>query len=395
MYVFDFWLSNLNYNHRNTTIPNEVEDVYDQEGYHKWLEYYMTNFRFSRITKTMDTLLFLVLLIFGVFPLFESISKNIVDQKALQATIFLGLYYILNVLIGIYPSYYQKFVIEEKFGFNKSTKQTFVVDQIKSILLTSILVGSLIYGIATIYYSAGSMFFVYAYVTIVVVMLLINMLYVKLFVPIFNKLQPLEDSTLKTKIEEFAKSVGYQVSKISVIDASKRSTKLNAFFSGFGKTKQIVLYDTLIEKMSEEEVVAVLAHEIGHNKHKHIIWNLLNSFIMMSLYLLVFWFVLESEVFSKAFGFETTNFGFSLIVFSVLLSPLQIIIGMLQSQLSMKFEYQADRFAASKYSKEHMETALKVLAKENFTNLTPHPLYVTLTYSHPPIAQRIKAIRKV
>ena len=184
------------------------------------------------------------------------------------------------------------------------------------------------------------------------------------------------------------------VTNISIIDASKRSTKLNAYFSGFGKFKHVVLYDTLIEKMSTEEIVAVLAHEIGHNKHKHILFNLVQTFVLLSVYLLALMLVLEVEAFSKAFGFDGTHFGFAIIVFGVLLSPLSILLNLITSGFSRKHEFQADNFASTKYSKAAMESSLKVLAKENYANLTPHPLYVKLTYSHPPIAERIEAIRK-
>jgi len=394
MFLFEVWLSNLNYKNRTGTIPESVSDIYDKDDYNKWLEYYMAKFKFSMIVNTLDVIVFVGLLVFGVFPLIASVSENVFGETELQIVMFMGLYYGITFLLGLYPSYYNNFVIEETFGFNKSTKKTFALDKVKGLLLTALFGGGLIYGLATLYYTVNSMFFVYAYVSLVVIVLCINALYVKVFVPMFNKLRPLEDSDLKTQIEEFAKSVGYEVSKISIIDASKRSTKLNAYFSGFGKFKHVVLYDTLIEKMSTEEIVAVLAHEIGHNKHKHILFNLVQTFVLLSVYLLALMLVLEVEAFSKAFGFDGTHFGFAIIVFGVLLSPLSILLNLITSGFSRKHEFQADNFASTKYSKAAMESSLKVLAKENYANLTPHPLYVKLTYSHPPIAERIEAIRK-
>ena len=394
MFLFEVWLSNLNYKNRTGTIPESVSDIYDKDDYNKWLEYYMAKFKFSMIVNTLDVIVFVGLLVFGVFPLIASVSENVFGETELQIVMFMGLYYGITFLLGLYPSYYNNFVIEETFGFNKSTKKTFALDKVKGLLLTALFGGGLIYGLATLYYTVNSMFFVYAYVSLVVIVLCINALYVKVFVPMFNKLRPLEDSDLKTQIEEFAKSVGYEVSKISIIDASKRSTKLNAYFSGFGKFKHVVLYDTLIEKMSTEEIVAVLAHEIGHNKHKHILFNLVQTFVLLSVYLLALMLVLEVEAFSKAFGFDGTHFGFAIIVFGVLLSPLSILLNLITSGFSRKHEFQADNFASTKYSKASMESSLKVLAKENYANLTPHPLYVKLTYSHPPIAERIEAIRK-
>jgi STE24 endopeptidase len=305
------------------------------------------------------------------------------------------------MVIGIPFSYYRTFTIEEKYGFNKTTKKTFVIDLVKRLLLTAIFGGGLVYLVFVINKYAGNMFFVYTWAAIVFILLVVNIIYTRFLVPIFNKLTPLEDGELKDMINEFANSVGYEVTKISVMDASKRSTKLNAFFSGFGRFKQVVLYDTLIEKMSNEEIVAVLAHEIGHSKHKHIVFNLIQMAITMMIYIGALGLVLRVPEFSTAFGFEETmahfsdfHFAFALILFGILLSPLDVLIGLVSSYYSRKHEYQADHYAASKYKVEPMITALKVLSKENFSNLTPHPLYVKLRYSHPPTASRIKAIKE-
>ncbi len=394
-YAISLWLSILNYKNRNASIPEEVKDIYDEEEYKTWHKYNMANFKFETIVKTLNTVLFILLLAIGFFPFIEKLSVNISNQYELQVIIFMGFYFVIQFIIGIFTSYYKNFVIEEKFGFNKATKKTFVKDKLKSLLLTIILGGGLIYGLASLYAKLSSMFFLYAFLALVIILLLVNVLYVKVFISMFNKLTPLEDSSLKTKIEEFARSVGYEIKKISVMDASKRSSKLNAFFSGFGKFKQIVLYDTLIEKCSEEEIVAVLAHEIGHNKHKHIWSGFLQMSIEIAIYLAVLELFLEIKEFSTAFNFQDINFGFALIMFTVLLTPISLIIGILTSYISRKHEYQADNFAAVNYDADSMESALKVLAKENFSNLTPHPLYVKMYYSHPPTADRIRAIRKV
>lgn len=394
-YAISLWLSILNYKNRNAPIPEEVKDIYDEEEYKIWHKYNMANFKFETIVKTLNTVLFILLLAIGFFPFIEKLSVDISNQYELQAVIFIGLYFVIQFIIDIFTSYYKTFVIEEKFGFNKATKKTFVKDKIKNLLLTIILGGGLIYGLASLYSKLSSMFFLYAFLALVIILLLVNILYVKIFISMFNKLTPLEDSSLKTKIEEFAKSVGYEIKKISVMDASKRSSKLNAFFSGFGKFKQIVLYDTLIEKCSEEEIVAVLAHEIGHNKHKHIWSGFLQMSIEIAIYLAVLELFLKIKEFSTAFNFQDINFGFALIMFTVLLTPISLIIGIFTSYISRKHEYQADNFAAVNYNADSMESALKVLARENFSNLTPHPLYVKMYYSHPPTADRIKAIRKV
>lgn len=395
MFLFEFWLSDLNYKNRNATIPKEVNDIYDQDEYDKWLQYYMENHRFSMIGNIFSTGLFLVLLVTKAFPLFEEISMSVSNNFHIQTLVFLGLYFIITFIIGLPLSYYSTFSIEERYGFNKTTKKTFVFDKIKSLLLTIVFGGGIIFLLTTLYNQSGQMFFIYAWASIIVIMLLVQILYVRLIIPIFNKLRPLEDGELKTMITEFASKVGYEVTKISVIDASKRSTKLNAFFVGFGRFKQVVLYDTLIEKMSNDEILAVLAHEIGHNKHKHIIFNLGQMALTLSIYIGVLVLVINNSEFSMAFGFDGINFGFSMILFSVLLSPISILMGVVTSYFSRKHEYQADNYASTKYNKESMENSLRVLAKENYANLTPHPLYVKLLYSHPPISQRIREIRKV
>ncbi len=393
-FLFDLWLSILNYKHRTQPIPEVVSDIYNKDEYGKWLNYTMENYRFELITSSISLSVMLILLFTGAFPYFDEISINISSNIHFQILIFLGIISFINFFIGIFSSYYNHFSIEERYGFNKTTKKTFIIDKIKGLVLTIVFGGGLVYLLSTLYYEVGSMFYLYAWLSIISIMLFVSLFYVKLIVPIFNKLRPLEDGELKDSIGSFAKEVGYEVKKVSVIDASKRSTKLNAYFTGFGKFKQVVLYDTLIEKMSVEEIVAVLAHEIGHSKHKHIIIGMLQSIIVISIYLGVLLFTLNSPEISEAFGFTGTHFGFGLIIFSVLLSPISILLGAITSWVSRKHEYQADEFARAHGYGFHLESALKVLTKENFSNLIPHPLYVKLTYSHPPVNDRINAIRK-
>jgi len=393
-FFYSLWLSNLNYKNRNAKIPEEVNDIYDQDEYKRWHQYYIKNFKFGLVAKTINTLVLLGLLVFGYFPFVGNVVANITVDLQLQVVFFLGFYYLVTYIIGIFISYYNTFVIEEEFGFNKTTKKTFFLDRIKQLILVSLVVGLIIYGISKIYYTAGNMFFVYSFLACFLGIIIGMILYVPVIVPLFNKLTPLEDGSLKTKIEEFAKSVGYQVNRISVINASKRSTKLNAYFSGFGKFKRIVLYDTLIEKCTEEEIVAVLAHEIGHNKYKHMWTGLMQTVIMLAIYLGLLILLLSYSEFSTAFGFAETNAGFSVILFMILVSPLLIPVNFIAAYISRCHEYQADNYAATNYEPIHIETALKKLAKENFSNLTPHPVFVKMYYSHPPTANRVRAIRK-
>jgi len=393
-FIFDFTLSVLNYRNRKEPIPEVLDGIYNKERYNTWLNYTMEKYRFGLILSMVNLAVIIVFLIAGLFPLIDDAISSIFDNQYTQILLFVGAFFTIEFLIGLPFSYYNHFSIEERYGFNKSTKKTFILDKIKELIISFILGGALIMLIASLYYKSGNAFYVYAIASLMAILIFFNLFYVKLIVPIFNKLTPLEDGDLKDKITNLTNKVGYELSKVSVIDASKRSTKLNAYFTGLGKFKQIVLFDTLIKKMSEEEIVAVLSHEIGHNKYKHVWFGIFQSFIIISLYLAVLLMVLKFSVVSTAFGFTDSHFGFGLIIFSVFLSPLSILINVLTSWFSRRNEFQADNFAKMHGYAFDLENALKVVVKENFVNLTPHPLYVKMTYSHPPEADRIIALRK-
>lgn len=392
-FAFDMWLSILNYNHRTQPIPDNVKDIYDTQSYSRWLNYTMENFRLGMIAKVLSTIIIVALLTFGFFPVLNRFSLTISADPIIRTMIFVGIYMILNSLIDIPFSYIKNFRIEEKYGFNKTTKKTFVLDLLKSLVMMIVLGGSVLYVLLSLYLNSEN-FILYTWLFLVTIMILINILYTKVFIKIFNKLTPLPDGELKNKIMEFAQKTGTSIKSISVMDASRRTKKLNAFFSGFGKFKSIVLYDNLIEKMSSDEIVAVLAHEIGHGKHMDTLRNLLMSLIQMGIMLYFLQLFLSWEALSISFGFETVNIGFGLILFSVFLSPIDILLDVPLSAISRWAEYRADGYAKENGYKEAMITALKRLAQENFANLTPHPLMVKMTYSHPPISQRISALNK-
>lgn len=394
MFTLDIFLSTLNYKYRNHPIPENVSDVYDKKEYTTWLKYTMEVFRLSIITKIINTITLILFLLFDGFIFISNLSKNFTSNSIIHTILFLGIYSIISYLLTIAFSIYRTFNIEERYGFNKSTVKTFVMDQIKSFILTTILGGGLLYILLYIYKILGNKSLIYVWLVILSVSLIINILYTKVFIKIFNKLTPLPGGELYDKVKALVKTTEYGLSKISVIDASKRSSRLNAFFSGFGKFKHIILYDTLLEKCSSDEIVSVLAHEIGHSKHKDVLKNLLITAVQLALYLLILGLFLSSTSLFSTFGFTEVHVGFSLILFGILMEPISIIIGIPLTALSRKAEYKADAFAAKSGYKSAMISALKVLAKENFSNLTPHPLLVKLTYSHPPISDRIKALDK-
>ena len=393
MFVFEFFISIMNYRYKNQPIPKNVQGLYDKDKYKKWLEYSMANFKFSIVSNTLSTVVMLLLLSLGAFGFFEELSIEVSSSALLQTLLFLLMYYVISFMMSLPLSYYRVFRIEESFGFNKMTKKLFIVDKIKSFILTMIFGGGIISLLFVIFEAFSNIwiFILIAYVVIFVVMLAL-FLFNGVFVRIFNKLTLLEEGSLKEKIDALALSLGFEVKRIYVMDGSKRSTKLNAFFSGLGKTKEVVLFDTLIEKSTEDQILAVLAHELGHATHKDTLKGLIQQLFVIGLYVLVLGFILTTVDLHTAFYLSNVHFGFSIILMSILLSPVNTLLGLYTNYVSRVHEYKADAFAAKNTSKEAMISALKLLVVENFANLTPHPLYVKLYYSHPPISLRIASV---
>lgn len=397
MFTFETVVSVLNYNNRKAPLPENVKDLYDQKKYQTWLSYTMSNFKFSMVSNTVSTILMLSLLFFGFYGWLETTVNGLVSSEVLQILLFLFGYYLISFVIGLPFSYYRVFVIEENFGFNKMTKKLFVMDKIKNFLIVVILVGGLLAGLFTAYASFSDQlltFAVIAYAGIAVEMLAVFTLN-GVFVRWFNKLEPLEEGTLKSSIDALGKKLGFEVKKIYTMDASKRSTKLNAFFSGLGKSKEVVLFDTLVDKLSEDEIVSVLAHELGHATHKDTTKLLFEQLLVVGVYVALLTYILTEPSFYTSFGLQGIHFGFGIILLAVLLSPISTIINIFTNYLSRVMEYKADAFAVKHTSEEAMAGALKKLVTENFSNLTPHPLYEALNYNHPNVSKRLEAISKI
>lgn len=397
MYIFELWINILNVSHSRKKMPDSVKHIYDEDAYKKWISYHQEHLQFGIVRKTVSVVLTLSLLIFGLFGVFESIALDVSEVAIFQTLIFLGIYLVIETLIAIPFDYVHTFKIEEKYGFNKTTLKTFITDQIKGFLLSIILFGALLAGLQGLYITFINhvwIFILCAWGFLSIIMILIFLLNTKVFVKIFNKLTPLEDGELKNKIDALGNKLGFEVEKISVMDASKRSSKLNAFFSGLGKTRDVVLYDTLLEKLSEEQVLAVLAHELGHATHKDTTKMLVQNIVTFGLYASIIGFILQSPDIYVAFNLSGIFFGFAIILFMVLVEPIALIVGLITNGWSRKIEYRADKFAKEHVGKIEMIGALEVLAKENFANLNPHPLYVYIYYNHPTIAERIEALNK-
>lgn len=392
-YILKTTLNYLNAKRFKDPIPKDLDDVYNIEEYEKSQAYKLTNYKFGILTSIFSLALIIGFLIFGGFGGVDQIAQNQSDNRIIQALIFFGIIMIGSDIINIPFSYYQTFVIEEKFGFNKTTIKTFMLDKLKQWAMTIVFGGGILALIIWFFEWAGTNFWLYTWAVITLVTLFMNLFYSKLIVPLFNKQEPLEAGSLKEKIEHYAANVGFDLQHIFVINGSKRSTKANAYFSGFGKEKRVTLYDTLINDLEEEEIVAVLAHEIGHYKRKHIIFNLATSILLTGFMLLLLSLFINNPEVSLAIGVDRPSFHAALIGFGILYSPFSEITGLLMNHFSRKFEYQADDYAKSTYAAMPLVTSLKKLSKNSLSNLTPHPAYVFMHYSHPPLIDRIRNLK--
>lgn len=392
-FIKDKILDALNAQHFNDELPTELGDVYDVEAYKKSQNYKATNYRFGIWSSLFSLVLTLSFLLFDGFEYMDTIARNYTKNPILIALIFFGIIMLASDVITTPFSYYKTFVIEERFGFNKTTKTTFFLDKIKGLFMMAAVGGGLLALIVWFYQITGTHFWLYAWALVTGFTVIMNMFYAKLIVPLFNKQSPLENGTLRQKISDYAKSVGFSLDKIFVIDGSKRSTKANAYFSGFGSEKRVTLYDTLINDLDEEEIVSVLAHEVGHYKKKHIVFNLFASILLTGLTLYILSIFISNPLLSQAIGVEIPSFHVGLITFALLYSPISEITGLAMNHFSRKFEYQADNYAKNTYKATPLVNALKKLSKNSLSNLTPHKAYVFMHYSHPTLLQRIKNLK--
>ncbi len=393
-FIIDKLIDALNAKHFNDKLPKELEDVYDDTEYKKSQNYKATRYKFGILTSTFSILLTLGFLWFDGFEFIDNIARSYSESPILIALIFFGVIMIGSDLLTTPFSYYSTFVIEEQFGFNKTTKKTFFLDKIKGWLMTAVFGGGVLALIIWFYNVTGTYFWLYAWGLVALFSVFMNMFYSKLIVPLFNKQAPLEEGALRDKISAYAETVGFKLNKIFVIDGSKRSTKANAYFSGFGSEKRVTLYDTLINDLDDDEIVAVLAHEVGHYKKKHIVFNLFASILLTGLTLYILSLFISNPLLSQALGVEIPSFHIGLIAFMLLYSPISEITGLIMNMFSRKFEYQADDYAKNTYKAPPLITSLKKLSKNSLSNLTPHPAYVFMHYSHPTLLQRIKNLRK-
>ena len=377
-------------------LPNEFQGYYDEEKYARSQEYTRVNTRFAFFTTSFDLIVILVFILFGGFNFVDQIIRGFGLSTLPSGLVFFGILFFASDLISTPFSLYQNFVIEEDFGFNKMTLKTFILDKLKGYLLTLALGGVFLTAILFFFEKTGEYGWLYAWGIIGLFMILIQPLFTLVIAPMFNKFTPLEKGELRTAIENYAQKVKFPLSRIDVMDGSKRSAKSNAYFSGFGKQKRIALFDTLLEKHSNDEMVAILAHEVGHYKKHHIKVGILISILHTGL---LFWLLsifIDNPGLFEAFQMKEISVYGGLTFFMILYSPVELVLSVIMNAVSRRNEFQADAYSAKTTEKsEHLISGLKNLSVSNLGNLTPHSLSVLLDHSHPPVLERITALKKI
>jgi STE24 endopeptidase len=387
-------LDYLNIKNQKKELPDEVKGLYEIDKYNKALNYQNANYKFDLLSSSFSFLLIMAVIISDFFGKLNNILRKDIENPVLLALAFFGILFIISDILNLPFSLFKTFVIEEKFGFNKTTIKTFIIDKIKGYFIGAIIGGGVISILLFLIITLGQGFWVWFWIIISILLISINMFYTSLIVPLFNKLKPLEQGELRSAIEEYSKKISFSLDNIFVIDGSKRSSKANAYFSGIGMKKKIVLSDTLISNHSKEELVAVLAHEVGHFKKKHIIKGLILSILQIGLMLFILSLFIFNPKMSEALGDNQLAYHLNLIAFGILYTPISHVTGMFMNAVSRKNEYEADKFAATTYNGKSLQEALKKLSIDNLSNLTPHPAYVFVHYSHPPLVERLKALDK-
>ncbi|BDS05151.1 peptidase M48 [Oceaniferula spumae] len=400
LWNLDFIASLLNLKALDPKLPDEFKGVYDDEKYAKSQDYTRVSERYGIITATYSLTVLLVFWACNGFGFLDSWLRDFGWSETVTGIVFIGVLFVGNTLLNLPFQIYDTFVIEERFGFNKTTPKTFIVDQIKGLVLAAVL-GIPLLAMVLWIFGAVENAWLWAWLAFTAFQLLMTYLAPTYILPLFNKFEPMEDGELKTRIQEMSKKCDFPLTEIHVMDGSKRSTKSNAFFTGFGKRKKIALFDTLIENHGTEELLGVLAHEIGHFKKKHIIQRMIFSIIQTAVVFFLIGLVTDkSSEFARqlfdAFGVKEISTYAGLVFFMLLFSPVSKILSIFGNINSRKHEFEADAYAAEiQGTPEHLVTALKKLSADNLSNLTPHPFPVFMDYSHPPTLVRIKALRRL
>jgi len=395
-YLLELVVALLNLRSLTPQLPEEFVGVYDPEQYARSQEYTRVTTRFSLVESTISIILTVLFILAGGFNLIDGVARSFGHSSIPTGLLFTGLLALLSTALNLPFSIYSTFVIEQRFGFNTTTVKTFLLDGAKAVLLTVVLGGPLLACILWFFEFCGTIAWLYCWIAAVAFILVVQFLAPVLIMPLFNKFIPLAEGELKEAITRYAAGQRFAMQGIYTMDGSKRSTRVNAFFTGFGRFRRIVFFDTLVDKLSTSEIVAVLAHEMGHYKLKHILSMMVLSILQMGLLFFILSLFLGNHALFDAFGMTQVSVYASLVFFGFLYAPISTLIGIGLNAFSRRNEYQADRYAAESGGEgEALISGLKKLSVSNLANLTPHPLNVALNYSHPPVLARILALRQL
>lgn len=391
-YLVGVVIDYLNQKNSNATLDPLIADLYDPDERSRSVNYSAENSKLSFYSSSFSTAIMILTLGLGWFAQLDNWIRNYFSNGIQISLIFIAILSVISWLISVPFNLYGLFKIESKYGFNKVTPKTYIEDTLKGLALTVLIAGPLLTLILWLYQVLKNNFWIWSWVALVIFSTIMFMFSTTLILPLFNKLKPLESGDLRDEIEKYCATQGYSLGRLFVMDGSKRSTKANAFFSGLGKSKTIVLFDTLIEKLSTKEVLAVLAHEIGHYKLKHTLsMYVFSNLQTLGIFALLGW-LLQFDELSTALGATQSSFHLSAIAFFILITPLSLILGLITNSWSRYCEYQADTFSKETYDSKSMQSALRKISTDSLANLTPHPIYVAFNYSHPTLIQRIKNI---
>jgi len=393
-FAIDIWLTCLSIKASKWPVPKVLEGLYDDETYRKQQSYSSEKRRLGLITSSLTMVITLMFFAFGGFAWLDGVVRAATGNDVLRAVLFFGFFFVLEFILGLPFSIYSTFSIEERYGFNKTTPKLFVADAVKGFLLNAVLNGGLLAFAVWVYTLNPEWFWLIAFGVFTAFTLFFTYFYSELIVPLFNKQTPLEEGELRSAIEAFAAVAGFQLENIYVMDESKRTTKANAYFTGFGKKKRVVLFDTLIQQLTPNEIVGVLAHEVGHYKKYHLVKAMVSAAVES---LVIFWLVsliLGSKTIATAAGCAEPSFWINVQVFAMLLAPLGLIQGLIDNAVSRKHEREADDFAFCHGCGTSEASALKKMAAQALSNLTPHPVVVKFEYSHPTLAERVERLEK-
>lgn len=394
-FVLERVLESLNSKHMSPVLPDSLKGIYEEKEYSRFQSYKRENGRLDSWSSGVGFVVMIVFLVAGGFGWYNSWVVSLTDSVVWQTILFVVGLSVVSSVLDIPFDYYATFRIEEKYGFNKTTRRVYWLDTVKELFLSLVLGGVLLALVVWFYTWAGTYFWLYAWGAVTLFSVFMAMFYSQLIVPLFNKQTPLQEGSLRDKIQAFAGKVGFKLDNIYVIDGSKRSTKANAYFTGLGPKKRVVLYDTLIDELTEEEIVAVLAHEVGHYKKRHTLRSMVVSVIQMGVLFWLFSLCVNNVALSEALGGDRVYFQLGLIAFAILYSPVNLILGIGMNVWSRSNEYEADAFAARYYEGDYLVSGLKKISVKSLSNLTPHPLYEYIYYSHPSLLKRIDAVKRI